>query len=268
MVLNPGSSSTWQSCCFAAIRKLWMPAFVIRHRAPCASLTTRVSSSSGINVRRRAARLTKCRSSRSRERRNPTQDSRLLCQLSASWHQAPFVLPSNVTPQPAIAIEVSQFANDIQISVTSCVSYGFEPPGRVVSPTVSVKRILRSAKYSSEAAFFSSSAISEIVRDASSVFRVSPDKPLLPIPFCTGASTSLCVRQATTETIGRQLTHMLRTARRSAARPRYSSLIRASRTEHLRAIGRLEELQQPAQIGPPKVNWTPFVGPRVVEFKV
>jgi hypothetical protein len=121
------------------------------------------------------------------------QHNRLLCQLSASRNQAPFVLPSNVTPQPAIAIEVSQFANDIQISVTSWVSYGLEPPGRVVSPTVSVKRILRSAKYSSEAAFFSSSAISAIVCDASSVFLVSPDKPLLPIPFRTGASTSLCL---------------------------------------------------------------------------
>jgi hypothetical protein len=71
----------------------------------------------------------------------PTQHNRLLCQLSLSRHQAPFVLLSNVTPQPAIAIEVSQFANDIQISVTSCVSYGLEPPGRVASPTVSLERI-------------------------------------------------------------------------------------------------------------------------------
>jgi hypothetical protein len=62
----------------------------LRHRALVLH-RRRGSAPRAINVRRRPARLTKCRSSRSRQRQ-PSQRNRLLCQLSLRQRQVRFAV--------------------------------------------------------------------------------------------------------------------------------------------------------------------------------
>jgi hypothetical protein len=118
--------------------------------------------------------------------------------------------PSSATSPPGIAIQISQWVKDSWQSVISRVPNRLAASNRVVSATVSICCVVHTTKCSCEAAFFSSSAISEIVCDASSVFLVGPGKPLLPIPLRTVVSAAPSLGKRTTETIGRQLTHMLR----------------------------------------------------------